>query len=112
MQSGNLCAGMTTSERFGRKIRKTKRTVSEATDDSSAAMSTTTSMLAERLVEDIGGRPDVGGSCLAFKNCRQFCNESMSKEDVGFQEQIVKELFANQKERHGYEEDWGLVVMD
>ena len=108
----NALSNATTSERFGRKIKKTKRSVSEATEESSAALSTTTSMLAERLVEDIGGRPDLDGSCMAFKNCKQFCEESMSKEDVGFQEKIVKELFENQRERHGYEEDWGLVVMD
>lgn len=85
----NALSNATTSERFGRKLKK-KRAVSEVSEDASAALSTTTSMLAERLVEDIGGRPSVDGSCLPYKNCKQFCQESMSKEDVGFQEEIVK----------------------
>lgn len=30
---------------------------------------------------------------------------------IGYQEEIIKELYQNAKERHGYEEDWGLIVM-
>jgi len=36
----------------------------------------------------------------------------MSRDEVGFQEKIIKELYENQRERHGYEEDWGLVIME
>ena len=34
----------------------------------------------------------------------------MKDDKIGYQEQIIKELYLNAKERHGMEDDWGLVV--
>lgn len=107
----NFLTNATTSERFGRKgKRKAGQVESELTADMEDGMSTTTSLLAERLVEQIGKRPEVTGSCPTFKNCWKFCGESMSSKEVGYQERIVQDLLENQRQRHGFEEDWGLVV--
>lgn len=108
----NISTNATTSERFGRKGKRKKPGIvsSEMTGDPSDAMSTTTSLLAERLVEEIGKRPEATGSCTLYKNCMSFCKQSMDRQEVGYQEKIVQELLENQRTRHGFEEDWGLVV--
>lgn len=72
----NVFGNATTSERFGRKGKKKKGVVnamSSQTENANDNMSTTTSLLAERLVEDIGKRPDTFGGCTSFKNCVLFC---------------------------------------
>ena len=110
----NSFTNRTTNERFGKGKKKKMRVESES--DLSGAISTTTSLLAEKLVENIGGPKEPAGSFKCCKNLNMFCLESCvadckrSGEDVGYQEKIIKELYENQRERHGYEEDWGLVV--
>ena len=80
--------------------------------------SVTTSMLADRIVERIGAAQDLTGSALCCRNSCLFITEGCKsqcgsgKRNLGFQEQIYKELFKNQRNRHGDEEDWGLVVAD
>lgn len=67
-------------------------------------------------MERVGGRKLVTGPCKGCKNCSIFCKESfiadccLSKREIGYQEQMIRELYQNEKERHGYEEDWGLVI--
>jgi len=34
----------------------------------------------------------------------------MKDDKIGYQERIIKELYLNAKERHGMEDDWGIVV--
>lgn len=109
-QTVTFFTNKTTTERFGRK--RVTRAESEATD----AASTTTSVLAEQVVEQIGGRKELTGRARCCRNFALFCRagcaaDCCTKADqIGHQEQIIKELYQNAKERHGYEDDWGLVV--
>lgn len=84
----NSFTNRTTNERFGRGKKKKSRVESES--DLSGAISTTTSLLAERLVENIGGPKEVGGSFRCCKNFKLFCLESCvadckaGSDDVGY----------------------------
>lgn len=107
----NSCTNRTTNERFGRKRRRRTREV-----DPNNAVSTTTSFLAEKIIDDIGGPQEVNGALRCFKNFGFFCQDSCvaecsrAKDTIGYQEQIFRELYENQRQRHGFEEDWGLVI--
>lgn len=113
-QTITLFTNKTTAERFGRK--KANRLDEEEDDGESA----TTSLLAEKAIQSIGIRVEREGACASFKYLADFCGGSCAADccgsgsgapQLGFQEQIIDELYKNQKERHGYEEDWGLVVL-
>ena len=65
---------------------------SESESDVNDNMSTTTSLLAERVVEDIGGPKRITGFGKCFKNCGVFCIDSCAADcsngsiKVGYQE--------------------------
>ena len=66
----NILTNATTSERFGKRGKKKKMGhVDSEITGTEDGISTTTSLLAERLVENIGKRPEVTGSCGFFQNC-------------------------------------------
>ena len=70
----NFFTNRTTNERFGRGKRKKVRIESES--DITGAMSTTTSLLAEKVVENIGKPKESTGCGKCCKNFGLFCTES------------------------------------
>lgn len=123
-----LFTNKTTAEKFGKK--KANRLADEDAED---GQSQTTSLLAEKAISSIGARKEYHGHFTGFKYLIDFCapsvaedfgcclqnykartedDISISRGQLGFQDQIIDELYKNQKERHGYEEDWGIVVLD
>lgn len=126
-QINTLFTNKTTAEKFGKK--KNNRVADDDEDDASQ----TTSLLAERAIQSIGARPEHFGRLSCCKYLVDFCAPSCAEDfgcclrrnkvragesgrqqrgQLGFQDQIIEELYKNQKERHGYEEDWGIVVLD
>ena len=99
----------TTKERLGKKR-------NSRIDSGADTFSTTTSLLAEKVVDQIGRRQEATGWASCCKNFSNFFSATikadccMKDDNVGYQEQIIKELYLNAKERHGMEDDWGLVV--
>ena len=97
------------------KERSTKKRVAR-TESASDNFSTTTSLLAEKIVENIGKRREATGWARLCKNFASFYASSIQADccirddKIGYQDRIVKELYLNAKERHGYEDDWGMVV--
>ena len=99
----------TITERYGRKRQSRLDQVGDNA-------STTTSLLAERAVENIGARKEVYGWSRCCQNFSNFISSTVNADcclddsQVGYQEQIIQELYEIAKDRHGYEDDWGLVV--
>lgn len=101
VQTKNFCTNRTTNERFGRNKRKKVRDRAESESELNDNMSSTTSLLAEKVVEQIGGPKQVTGVGSCFKNISIFCTDSCVADcrpnsgTVGFQEKIIKELYQN-----------------
>ena len=109
-QMSTFFTNKTTTERFGRK--RPTRVDSTMYDNQSS----TTSLMAEKVVEKIGKRREATGLFRWCKNFKLFCGATMEADccikdnKIGYQEDIIQELYDIVKERHGYEEDWGLVL--
>lgn len=110
VQLGNFCMNKSTNERFSYRASRA-RTASVSTERSdsiasSAAQTTTTSMMAEQLVEDLGRAKQHDGFCSTARNCGQFCSDSFKVEllreskYVGYQTQIYELLRENDQQRH------------
>ena len=78
--------------------------------------SVTTSYLAEEALFSVAGRKILSGRCLSCRNCSLFCRDGWratcctKRSDIGAQEEMIRELYLNIKERRGIEENWGLVI--
>ena len=104
-----FCTNKTTKERSNRKKQSRVESIADG-------KSTTTSLQAEKVVENIGKRREATGCARWCKNFAGFCAASfeadccMKDDQVGYQEKITKELYLNMKERHAFEDDWGMVI--
>ena len=99
----------TTVERFGRKKQSRSNSVADN-------QSTTTSVQAERIINSIGTRKQFTGPFRCCKNLGAFLLNTFEADcctddrNVGFQEDIIQQLYELIKYNHGYEDDWGMVI--
>lgn len=97
VQIGNFLTNKSTNERFSKAPKKRSTSVSiddERRNSTASAFTTTTSILAEQLVSDIGSPKRASGLCACFPNAgAMFCDSFKAEiccQKVGDQDEIYK----------------------